>query len=203
MTENLSCLRKQIRAKRRKLDIYSQRKSAHHILIQLRTLAAFKHSQHVGIYLDAFGEIQTRKIILMLFQLGKKVYLPRVCAMNQTLHWIPISLHQYNSRRFYWHRLGMQEAMNQTQRSIQKIDLLIMPLLACDEYGTRIGMGGGFYDRSLAHTSKSPIRLGLAHNFQFIQHTLPRQIWDQALDILITPQKTRHFKRHKRPSFLQ
>ena len=61
--------------------------------------------------------------------------------------------------------------------------------------GPRIGMGGGFYDRTLANAPKKPFRLGLAHHFQFIPTPFTRQPWDQALDALATPQMFLRFKR--------
>ena len=76
-----------------------------------------------------------------------------------------------------------------------KLDLLVMPSLACDEFGTRIGMGGGFYDRTLANSPRKPYRLGLAHDFQFLNIQLERQTWDQPLDALLTPSKLHRFKR--------
>lgn len=70
-----------------------------------------------------------------------------------------------------------------------------MPLLACDHSGTRIGMGGGFYDRTLASAPGLPFRLGLAHDFQLLSQSLKREKWDQPLDALITPTVFLAFKR--------
>ncbi len=89
----------------------------------------------------------------------------------------------------------MKEPMATRGKHVSKLDLLLMPLLACDQYGTRIGMGGGYYDRTLASAKHKPYRLGLAHPFQFIEYTLKRQSWDQPLDALLTPQRVYYFKR--------
>ena len=61
--------------------------------------------------------------------------------MNQQLTWVEISQNQYRSQRFAHHRLGMREPMATRGLHASKLDLLVMPLLACDQYGTRIGMG--------------------------------------------------------------
>ncbi|MFX6865413.1 5-formyltetrahydrofolate cyclo-ligase, partial [Acinetobacter baumannii] len=50
-------------------------------------------------------------------------------------------------------------------------------------------------DRTLASAKHKPYRLGMAHQFQFIGHTLKRQSWDQPLDALLTPQHIYYFKR--------
>lgn len=64
-----------------------------------------------------------------------------ICNMNQTLVWIKIKPHQYFSKRFSHHPLGMKEPMASRGHHVSKLDLLIMPLVACDHTGTRIGMG--------------------------------------------------------------
>ncbi len=73
--------------------------------------------------------------------------------------------------------------------------LVLMPLLACDTHGTRIGMGGGYYDRTLASAPQRPYRLGIAHDFQLIHASLPRKNWDQPVDALLTPEYFLQFKR--------
>jgi 5-formyltetrahydrofolate cyclo-ligase len=188
-------LRRHLRQERRRISIFQQRQSQQHILTQICQLPAFKYSQHIGVYLAAFGEIYTNKIILECFKRGKRVYLPMICNMNQHLVWVRITQQQYLSRRFAMHRLGMQQAMQSRGISVKQLDLLVMPLLACDHLGTRLGMGGGFYDKTLARATQKPYRLGLAHDFQLLDTPLIRQAWDQPLDALLTPQ---HFVKFQR-----
>lgn len=195
MSANLNILRKTLRQQRRRVSIFEQRQSEQNILKLIIESAAFKHAQNVGLYLHAFGEIQTDLIIKKCFSLGKNVYLPMICNMNQKLVWIGVSPKQYLNRRFSHHRLGMKEPIKARGNNVKKLDLLIMPLLACDASGTRMGMGGGYYDRTLGQAKYKPIRLGLAHNFQYLSEPLIRRHWDQPLDILITPSKTYRFRR--------
>lgn len=194
MPEDLNHLRRQLRQKRRHLSNFQQRQAEQKILHQLRHQPCFQHGQHIGVYLHAFGEIYTHQLILECFKRGKQVYLPKICPMNQHLIWIRISQQQYLNSRFALHHLGMKEPMQHRGKHVRNLDLLIMPLLACDAYGTRLGMGGGFYDRTLSQAPKSPFRLGLAHDFQFTQSALNKKKWDQPLDALITPQKIYTFK---------
>ncbi|ATO18263.1 5-formyltetrahydrofolate cyclo-ligase [Acinetobacter sp. LoGeW2-3] len=188
-------LRKHIRQARRRISRFEQKKSAQQVLNLLRTNPQFIHSQHIGLYLDAFGEIQTQKIIEYCFSVGKKVYLPVICNMNQQLEWVRINQHQYRNKLFFHHRLGMREPMQARGLHVSKLDLLIMPLLVCDYQGTRIGMGGGYYDRTLATAYKKPYRLGLAHDLQLVETPLYREKWDQPLDALLTPTRLLRFKR--------
>ena len=195
MSKNPSQLRRQLRQQRRRISVFKQRQSQQLIFFKLSRHAMFKSSQHIGLYLNAFGEINTQKIILESLRRGKSVYLPMICNMNQHLVWVKINQQQYLNRRFAHHRLGMQQAMQSRGQRVSKLDLLIMPLLACDRHGTRMGMGGGFYDKTLSRAPKHPYRLGLAHDFQLLDQRLYRQSWDQPLDALLTPQ---HFLRFKR-----
>ena len=191
----LSFIRKNLRSKRRSLSPLEQKKAQLNVLHHLNSLAIFHSSKKIGLYLHAFGEVHTDLIIKLCFQKNKQVYLPMICSMNQRLVWVRISKNQYVNRRFSHHPLGMKEPMATRAKHVSSLDLLIMPLLACDQYGTRIGMGGGYYDRTLASAKHKPYRLWLAHQFQFIEHTLKRQSWDQPLDALLTPQRVYYFKR--------
>ena len=195
MSLELSTLRKTLRQQRRRVNVFQHRQTEHKVLNQLRQSQHFKSAQHIGVYLHAFGEVHTHHIILECFSLGKKVYLPKICNMNQCLQWVQISQRQYLNRRFAHHPLGMKEPMVARGVHVRHLDVLLMPLLACDLLGTRIGMGGGYYDRTLAHALQRPIRLGLAHDFQYISTPLYRNPWDQALDGLITPSKSYVFRR--------
>lgn len=195
MSLDLNLLRKDLRKKRRQLSRYQQEQAAQQVLNKLRQHQIFKNSQNIGLYLSAFGEIQTNLIIEYCFAQKKKVFLPVICNMNQKLVWVPISKYQYRNKRFTHHRLGMREPIATRGTHVATLDLLLMPLLACDTQGSRIGMGGGFYDRTLADAAKKPFRLAVAHHFQFIQTPITRQPWDQALDALVTPEIFLRFKR--------
>lgn len=195
MSVSLQQLRQNLRRQRRQVSLFQQRQSEQHVLQQLIRLPEFRQAGNVGLYLDAFGEIQTRHLMQYCWKLKKTVYLPMICSMNQRLVWIKINRNQYQNQRFSYHPLGMHEPMAGRGQASTQLDLLIMPLLACDHFGTRIGMGGGYYDRTLAIAPRHPYRLGVAHDFQMIPQKLPREAWDQPLDALLTPKKLYRFKR--------
>lgn len=70
------------------------------------------------------------------------------------------------------------------------IDIILMPLVAFDDNKNRLGMGGGFYDKSLAMVWKKenrPKLVGIAHTNQYCEQTLPCEPWDIPLDNIITP----------------
>ncbi|KAF1024738.1 MAG: 5-formyltetrahydrofolate cyclo-ligase [Acinetobacter bereziniae] len=194
MNQN-SQLRRTISQQRRKLSKQQQKMIESQCLKQCLQHPKFLQAKKIGVYLDAFGEVKTKRLIEYCFAQGKSVYLPMICNMNKILVWVKISHQQYRNQRFSLHPLGMREPMASRGRHISVLDVVIMPLLACDFKGTRMGMGGGFYDRTLASAFTRPHRLGLAHDFQFLDVQLNKNSWDQPLDSLITPAKTYYFKR--------
>lgn len=188
-------LRKTLRLQRRQLSSFQQQQHAQAVLQHLKRYPYFVTAKNIGLYLDGFGELRTGDIIEYCFKHQKNVYLPIICNMNHTLRWVKISQHQYRNKRFVLHKLGMFEPIATRGSHVSRLDLLLMPLLACDHIGIRMGMGGGFYDRTLASAPYKPYRLGLAHDFQFLAGELVRNPWDQALHGLITPARCVRFQR--------
>ncbi|WP_081926668.1 MULTISPECIES: 5-formyltetrahydrofolate cyclo-ligase [unclassified Alteromonas] len=78
------------------------------------------------------------------------------------------------------------------------IDVILMPLVGFDSKGNRLGMGGGYYDRTLVFTQitrftqKKPILIGIAHDEQEVE-TLPFEPWDIPVDIIVTPKRILSF----------
>ncbi|MBJ9986388.1 5-formyltetrahydrofolate cyclo-ligase [Acinetobacter sp. S40] len=187
--------RKNLIQQRKQLTRFQQYRSSvscHHLFRKI--LTSFKY-QKIGLYLHAFGEVHTKLLIEECYRLNKDVFFPMICNMNNQLVWVNVSRTQYRNKRFSHHPLGMKEPMANRAHHVSYLDLLVMPLLACDYRGTRIGMGGGFYDRTLASAPHKPFRLGLAHSFQLLDQNLIRQPWDQPLDALLTPDRVYHFNR--------
>ena len=190
-TANLLALRKSLRQQRRQLPARVQRHAGEAVANQIIKLLPFKRATKIGLYLSAFGEVPTQKIMQQCFKQNKKVYLPQIRNFDQKLVWVKINRQQWQNNRFAAHRLGMQEP-RQRGISINQLDLVIMPLLMFDVHGTRAGMGGGFYDRTL-YKKYRPFRLGLAYDFQQVD-TIKRQPWDQPLHAVLTPHYFHQFK---------
>ncbi|WP_420933616.1 5-formyltetrahydrofolate cyclo-ligase [Alteromonas sp. A081] len=77
------------------------------------------------------------------------------------------------------------------------IDVILMPLVGFDSKGNRLGMGGGYYDRTLAFTrftQQRPTLIGIAHDEQEVD-SLPFETWDIPVDMIVTPKKTLTFTR--------
>lgn len=119
---------------------------------------------------------------------GKRCYLPVLHPLNhQRLYF---AIHHLRSP-LKKNRFGIAEPLLHARALVPvwSLNLLLLPLVAFDRQGTRLGMGGGFYDRTLSfkrnHPSWGPKLLGLAHSFQEIQN-IPRRSWDIPLDGIVT-----------------
>ncbi|WP_410211381.1 5-formyltetrahydrofolate cyclo-ligase [Aquirhabdus sp.] len=195
-------LRRNMRRQRRELSVHFRRRAGRSVVRHVRKQPAFIQAKAVGLYLDAFGELPTQALMQLCFALRKSVYLPVVISNHQPLAWARI----YQQRqRFTKHRFGMQQPTRQRGLSVTHLDVLFMPLVAFDRMGQRLGMGGGFYDRTLSicvkapmngkrhhgHHYKKPLRIGLAYDFQQVGQ-LQQNSWDVPLHAVTTP--TRHYR---------
>ena len=185
--------RKQIRKQRRQLSKRQLRQAETAVVHKLLNIAEIKKAKKIGLYLSDFGEVPTQSLIQKLILQNKKVYIPMICNMNQRLVWTELRLNHLKSNRLARHRLGMQQIMASRAFDIARLDVVIMPLVLFDQFGHRVGMGGGFYDRTLAKHSYHPIRVGLAHDFQEVDGVLEVQVWDQNLDLVCTPTRLIRF----------
>jgi 5-formyltetrahydrofolate cyclo-ligase len=201
-TVNTQTLRKSMRRQRLALPLHTRRHAEQSVLRQIRREPRFISSRKVGLYLDAFGEVPTRALINLCFQLRKTVYLPVVHLENKSLAWSRVTRQQWQNQRMTHHRFGMKQPFKQRGVSVKSLDYLFMPLVAFDLKGHRLGMGGGFYDRTLAHCANirehrklqpsKPMRVGLAYDFQRVE-AIHSNAWDISMHSVVTPTEYRRF----------
>ena len=70
----------------------------------------------------------------------------------------------------------------------EEIELFLVPGVAFDSEGYRLGMGGGFYDRVLSKKGRWQMALGVAYDFQLLE-ALPRDWWDKQVDLIVTERR--------------
>ncbi len=180
-----SDLRRALRARRRRIRGRPARHAATQAARRVKQLAAWGRARHVAVYLPTDGEIDTRPLIHAALRAGKRVYLPVIRR-----HTGDLVFRRYTPgaplRRG---RFGLlvPVAAGAPRQPLAGLDLLIMPLVGFDGAGHRLGMGGGFYDRTLAGRGRGrrPLRVGLAHAVQQ-RPAIPHDRWDQRLDRVVT-----------------
>jgi len=174
---------------RRALSPRQQYTAAQALCRRLACQPIFIRSQHIAFYLPNDGEIDPRPLLERALKMGKKCYLPVVTPRcNKTA--LEFVRYQHNTPMQY-NRYGIAEPKIKRSSSLpaSQLNLVLMPLVAFDTAGNRLGMGGGYYDRSFAFKQKTrnkmPYLLGLAHQGQ--QYTqLPKQAWDIPLAAIVT-----------------
>ncbi|MBU0838194.1 MULTISPECIES: 5-formyltetrahydrofolate cyclo-ligase [Stutzerimonas stutzeri subgroup] len=193
VAEGLSrpALRRKLRHARRQLTPAQQRLAARRLYRQLAQHPRFRRAQHIALYLPNDGEIDPRLLLQAAQRRGKATYLPVLNPWPRTRMVFQRIEPGEQLRR---NRFGILEPVIRTarQRRVWALDLLLMPLVGFDGKGGRLGMGGGFYDRSLAYRamrkkSHKPTLLGLAHECQRVDR-LPLESWDVALQATVTDQ---------------
>jgi len=186
-------LRARIRQQRRTLSDTEREHAAFLLCERIASSRIFQHSKHIAFYLSNDGEIDLSLLIKHAWQQGKQVYLPVLAEPNtQKLWFIPYT----PTTKLKNNRFGIAEPVQLPKTRLRKtlsLDLILMPLVAFDQQGNRVGMGGGFYDRSLAFLKNrqhwlKPNLLGVAYELQK-QEQLEINPWDVPLQAIATEKK--------------
>lgn len=176
-----SAMRRELRMRRRALPMFRRRLACRAIVRHLRALPTFRRARHVGLYWPADGEVDVRELASHARSRGKSVYLPVVGAGGTMSfrRWQPATKLRRN-------RYGIPEPAGFRRRSLpaSRLQIIVMPLVAFDGRGNRIGMGGGYYDRALAGRRRPPL-VGVAFALQQVP-VIPAQPWDVSLDLVVT-----------------
>ena len=164
---------------RRRLAPQQGRMASRRACQRIARLPVFRRARRIGLYWPMRHEADPR-LLLPWFNRGQQAFLPRV--HGKTLEFIAVYGPDFRRRRS---PLGIVEPTAGNARPVATLDLLIMPLSAFDAAARRIGMGGGFYDRTLAGQHprgfRGPWLLGLAFDVQRVERIVTRA-WDIPLD---------------------
>ena len=182
-------LRRILRARRNALSSEDQRLAAAQLASHLAGTRLCMVSRRIACYLPNDGEIDTHPVIERIWRMRKTCYLPVLSPLAHDRLWFAPA---EPGMELTPNRFGIPEPVVQTRDlvRVQELDLVLMPLVGFDDRGNRLGMGGGFYDRSLeflrhrAHWRK-PHVLGLAYDFQRINGLEP-DAWDIPLQGVVT-----------------
>ncbi|WP_243695486.1 5-formyltetrahydrofolate cyclo-ligase [Rheinheimera sp. D18] len=185
-------LRQLIRQRRKQLSVLEQASAAADLAAQLTQSTLIQQSQHIALYLANDGELDPFALIQALWQLNKQVYLP---VLHPVVAGYLLFVKYDRDTLLYPNRFGIPEPLVQCHHimPVQLLDIIFTPLVAFDAAGNRLGMGGGFYDRTLSQLPASAQCkvIGLAHNCQQVD-SVPTEAWDIPLTQIITPSK--HWK---------
>lgn len=191
-------LRKACREKRNQLSPeqqFNHAKDASHLLLRSNWL---QRPKRIAVYFSQDGELNTEHLIQALWQRNHQVFLP----VLKTLRGRHMAFAEYTPQsELAPNQFGILEPQIQNQYHLtgQQLDLVLMPLTCFDLKGNRIGMGGGFYDRTFqfkrgqSDRHNRPKLIGWAHACQQVEQILP-EAWDIPLEGLVTEERIYTFK---------
>ncbi len=191
-------IRRAMRACRRALGPEAQRAASRALARRLDSLRLFGPGRRAAFYLANDGEIDPGLAMRRAAQAGTCCLVPVVPSPGRRrLRFAPV----YESTRFRPNRFGIDEPVV-SPRSLMwaiELDVIFVPLVAFDATGNRLGMGGGFYDTTLAARNscrhfRRPRVIGLAHDGQRVDG-IAVEPWDIPLDRIVTDREIYEFGR--------
>jgi len=191
-----SQLRKQIRQQRRTLTPQQRRDAARDLASLIGMTPAFRRARKIAGYMACDGEIDLQPVITQTWRQSKRFYLPILHAPVFNRMWFG---HYQPGDKLVNNRYGIPEpqAARASAPEVLGLDLVLVPLVAFDLQGNRLGMGGGFYDRTFAYLLRrkvwrKPLLVGVAYEFQQVSQ-LPCEAWDVPLCGVITEKQVHWF----------
>jgi 5-formyltetrahydrofolate cyclo-ligase len=183
-------LRKELRQRRRDLSAMIQQQGSESVCQHLLLSEVFAQGRHIALYLAQDGELSLTPLINEARALGKTLYLPVIDSQQMNFYPWP------SGAKLRKGTLGINElTTTDAPTPLKELALVLVPLVGFDDSGMRLGMGGGFYDRSFQVATKPTARprlLGVAHSLQQCT-ALPMESWDQRLDGAVTEKGLRWF----------
>jgi len=148
----------------------------------------FRAAGTVMVYLPFRGEVPTALVIETCLKTGKAVAAPLTLKGERRL--VPLIL-KGRPGELRTGAYGILEPEPALCRAIapSDIDLVVVPGVAFDEYGSRLGYGGGYYDRFLRDEAAGAVRAALAFEVQISADPLPRDTHDVRMDFVFTEER--------------
>lgn len=159
------------------------------ILSKLLGTKEYQDCKRLFTYISFQAEINTLPIIAQAFLQGKQVYVPKVEAHGMEFYEISSMEGLQRSNYGILEPIGCKESryVPLSNSPNQKDNIMLLPGLAFDSTGNRIGYGAGYYDRYLnLHPKDTFYKIALAYDFQMIER-VPAKEFDVRADAIITP----------------
>lgn len=173
-------LRSELRQRRQRLTATEQRAAARAVAHRIGGLPQWSTARRIALYRAADGEIDTDPLVELARADNKLLFLPVVRADDNLAFAAWLAGEHLSPNRY-----GIPEPPAAARRCpAAELDILFLPLVGWDRRGGRLGMGAGFYDRTLSGIQR-PLLIGLAHACQEVGE-IPMDEWDIGLDFIAT-----------------
>jgi 5-formyltetrahydrofolate cyclo-ligase len=185
MSEDRSVLRRALRERRRQTSVAERIAAAARVAEQLTTLPEWQTDERIGGYWALPGELPLNLVAAACARAGKTWHLP-VVGDDARLTFVAHAA----GDAVVPNRYGIPEPVGGEPVAPESLQLVLVPLVAFDRNGNRLGSGAGYYDRSFAflregERPREPLLVGVAFGFQEVE-ALAAEAWDVKLDLVIT-----------------
>ncbi len=187
IAQTKSVLRKQLRHARKQLTAEQQSHAARNLNNVLKSVIGLRRNARIALYTAMDGEIDLTPFIRSCRDKNIDLYLPVLHGFNHSLWFAKYD----DDSPMFANRFGIPEPLKSDPIRPWQLTAVLLPLVGFDAQGGRLGMGGGFYDRTFAHAyrwPKKPALYGIAHECQKLEH-VPTEAWDIPLDGVISDRK--------------
>jgi 5-formyltetrahydrofolate cyclo-ligase len=190
---NKSTLRRQLKAARSAVSLIQRRHAARASLRLALRHGLLLRAQRIGFYLPNGGEFDSHPVLNQALLMQRECYLPLVPRRGRILRFGRFN----RNTRMTTNRYGIAEPIDARPIRARQLDLLLIPLVGFDQQGYRLGMGGGYYDATLAFMHhrrlwRKPRLVGVAYECQRVA-MLPHDPWDMPLDAVLTERQLYRF----------
>lgn len=184
---NKDDIRRRVKARKCLLSETEKENAAERAFAILERTAAFKLADRILMYHSLPDELPTRSFIAK-WAAHKHFYLPRVNGVN-------LDILPYDEQSLALGSFHIEEPTGNDTASMADIEMVVVPAVAFDRNGNRVGRGKGYYDRLLGDTKA--LKVGIGFDFQLMDEEIGAEPHDVALDIVIT-ENDHIIVRHKR-----
>ena len=180
-----SILRTACREDRARINPQERQRASAEIAEKIIASSVFSNAANIAIYIPMKSEVDTWPLIKRAWQLKKRIFAP-ITQINSTLQF-----RQFDAdSKFSTNNMGLTEPVDGKFVPAEKLDLVLAPLVAFDSQNNRIGMGGGYYDRTFSFLKKQrennkPVLVGIAFERQRVEKIAPNP-WDIRLFSIFT-----------------
>ncbi len=180
-SDSKSPLREKLKQLRDQVDPAFAESASQGVWNILCKLKEFDKAKGIGAFASTPAEINTYSILEGSLELGKKLYLPKVVKEKSHFYFFPVQ----NFKTLEKGKFGILEPSGDKPADWNEIDLVLVPGLAFDLTGNRLGFGKGYYDRVLPRLKKSVMTIGLGYSFQIVDK-IPTEPHDIALKAVLS-----------------
>lgn len=177
-------LRRRIRDQRDRLSPQARRAAAEATLARVLATAAWREAKTVLLTLAFGSELSTDPLAEATLAAGKRLVLPRV---DPTARMLDLFFVEDAGRQVAPSSLGIREPIPELCQPAapELVDCVVVPGLAFDRNGGRLGYGGGYFDRLLPRLRADALRIAVAYSLQVVEN-VPRAPHDLGVDLILT-----------------